>query len=427
MLGKWRRGPGWAFTLIELLVVVAIIAILAAMLLSALSAAREKARRASCMTQLKQTGTALESYCSDYQQYYPSWPGVGYEIKDPTTDHPKRDRGVYKDARLGTVTQSASCGGGTTYTYRDNPGAVSCFRAVADCAGDLGVDPGKPDGKNNRMAPLNLGYLLEGGYIKDWSVFYCPSSHGMVVECGKVGNNDFGGGNQPLGGWYPLQNYAQVRQRAGSNAAKALLLGDYSTTSWCPYPDQYGADGRIMSVAGAYNYRGVIGGSANVADAGHPGLYDPRPMHLTATKPLVRGRWCAQFFPTQRKLAGRALICDTFEKGRVTASSDQSTQTWAATKSGGYQMHKDGYNVFYGDGHAAWYGDPQQRLIWSIADNSGSSGGNYVCGGLGYNYCGRPPSETSYYARYLVGGWLFWHGMDNHTGIDTGMTYLTGP
>jgi prepilin-type N-terminal cleavage/methylation domain-containing protein/prepilin-type processing-associated H-X9-DG protein len=66
-----------AFTLIELLVVIAIIAILAAILFPVFARARENARRASCMSNMKQLGLAVVQYTQDYDERIPSATGGG--------------------------------------------------------------------------------------------------------------------------------------------------------------------------------------------------------------------------------------------------------------------------------------------------------------------------------------------------------------
>jgi prepilin-type N-terminal cleavage/methylation domain-containing protein/prepilin-type processing-associated H-X9-DG protein len=75
-----RRWYAGGFTLIELLVVIAIIAILAAILFPVFAKAREAARKASCLSNLKQLGNACIMYAQDYDEILPK---AGWHDRNP--------------------------------------------------------------------------------------------------------------------------------------------------------------------------------------------------------------------------------------------------------------------------------------------------------------------------------------------------------
>ena len=402
-----------AFTLIELLVVVAIIAILAAMLLPALAAAREKARRSTCMSQMKQMGTALESYCSDYQGYYPSWPGIAPDVKDGAIWD---EVGVCKDTRLGITMD-------TVRDFKDSAGSqdnlwegyslgtgIGNWRAIASVAvNQVAAMNVKADGSTRVMVPVKMGVAVNGGYLADYRALYCPSGTGMTSPTLYNGSVSV----VPISP--TLQALNEVAAYCRGGGGKDLFYTNFSGAS-----SDYGTNGGSQTIRSQYNYRPNVLASKYACDGANYRVE----VELSGTRPTAKCYNSRQLFPNQRSLGARALLCDTFEKS-FQADVDEADAVFGKESrvAAGNQCHKDGYNVLYGDGHAAWYGDPQQRIVWwrcndysyHVRMDSPHMYGRWVYRGGTYN------------ANRLLGSWLIWHMMDNAAGVDTDIPLTQTP
>ncbi|MEX0676261.1 MAG: DUF1559 domain-containing protein [Pirellulales bacterium] len=217
-----RRG----FTLVELLVVIAIIGVLVALLLPAIQAAREAARRANCVSNLKQFGVAMQTYHDTHKTFPPGG----------CMPPPESGDGCISDNHL------FSSFHGMLLPYFEEEGLKSLY------------DP-KQDWQHQWGGSTNPQFAIVPATVIP--VFACPSNNGENPYEDKILNEIFligVTGSYKVGQLYGTTNYG-------------ICKG--ATDTWCNHPEKVDkAERGLFDVNWAVPIRKITDGTSSTIAMG---------------------------------------------------------------------------------------------------------------------------------------------------------------
>jgi prepilin-type N-terminal cleavage/methylation domain-containing protein/prepilin-type processing-associated H-X9-DG protein len=327
-----RRG----FTLIELLVVIAIIGVLIALLLPAVQAAREAARRAQCVNNLKQIGLALHNYESSNGSFPPACKALNLATTPPSVTF--FDTGFSTQARLLAFIEGGNIYNSLNFAYEYNDASGGNFTGSSTVLG-VYLCPSTPRSRTRdtvsgdpNASPYEKLQANGYGYTD-----YAPSVYTDINVVGGVLVPN-GLGSTPIVPYRNKNNSQKGLLKDGNTAISEITDGTSNTIAFL---ECAGRDESFVSQYFENQYPFIRGQGPAGAAAGARHRYwrwaDPGNAFGTSGQPNNKG------VPTNE---GAAWSGTTLTAGNQAGANEEP-----------FAFHRGGVNALFGDGSVRFVKD----------------------------------------------------------------------